>query len=57
MNIEIINEFLKYMWNNGSSEHHQNTNLKNIWKYYINSYLSRKYGDYFKSKYKKTEWE
>jgi hypothetical protein len=27
-NREIINEFLKYMINNGSSEHHQNNNLK-----------------------------
>jgi hypothetical protein len=27
-NIEIINEFLEYMRNNGSSEHHQNNNLK-----------------------------
>ena len=27
-NIEIINEFLEYMKNNGSSEHHQNNNLK-----------------------------
>ena len=30
-NIEIIHEFLEYMRNNGSSEHHQNNNLKNIW--------------------------
>ena len=27
-NIKIINEFLEYMRNNGSSEHHQNNNLK-----------------------------
>ena len=27
-NIEIINKFLEYMRNNGSSEHHQNNNLK-----------------------------
>ena len=27
-NIEIINEFLEYLRNNGSSEHHQNNNLK-----------------------------
>jgi hypothetical protein len=27
-NIEIINEFLEYMRNNGSSENHQNNNLK-----------------------------
>ena len=27
-NIEIINEFLEYMRNNGSSEHNQNNNLK-----------------------------
>ncbi len=27
-NIEISNEFLDYMRNNGSSEHHQNNNLK-----------------------------
>ena len=27
-NIEIINEFLEYMGSNGSSEHHQNNNLK-----------------------------
>lgn len=27
-NIEIVNEFLGYMRNNGSSEHHQNNNLK-----------------------------
>jgi len=27
-NIEIINNFLEYMRNNGSSEHHQNNNLK-----------------------------
>ena len=26
--IEIINEFLEYMRSNGSSEHHQNNNLK-----------------------------
>jgi hypothetical protein len=28
VNREIINEFLTYMKNNGSSEHHQNNNLK-----------------------------
>jgi hypothetical protein len=27
-NIEILNEFLGYMRKNGSSEHHQNNNLK-----------------------------
>jgi integrase/recombinase XerD len=27
-NIEIINEFLEFMRNKGSSEHHQNNNLK-----------------------------
>jgi len=27
-NIEIINEFREYMISNGSSEHHQNNNLK-----------------------------
>ena len=27
-NIEIINEFLAYIRSNGSSEHHQNNNLK-----------------------------
>jgi integrase/recombinase XerD len=27
-NIEIINEFGEYMRSNGSSEHHQNNNLK-----------------------------
>jgi hypothetical protein len=27
-NIEIIDEFLEYMRSNGSSEHHQNNNLK-----------------------------
>ncbi len=27
-NIEKINEFINYMKNNGSSEHHQNNNLK-----------------------------
>ena len=27
-NIEIIKEFLEYRKNNGSSEHHQNNNLK-----------------------------
>jgi hypothetical protein len=27
-NIEIINEFHEYMRGNGSSEHHQNNNLK-----------------------------
>ena len=27
-NIEIINDFLEYMRINGSSEHHQNNNLK-----------------------------
>ena len=27
-NIEIVNDFLEYMRNNGSSEHHQNNNLK-----------------------------
>ena len=26
-NIEIINEFLEYMRNNSSSEHHQNNNI------------------------------
>ncbi|MGE5706578.1 MAG: hypothetical protein ACM3XP_07685 [Nitrososphaerales archaeon] len=31
-NIEIINNFLEYMRNNGSSEHHQNNNLKVIIK-------------------------
>jgi len=33
-NIKIINEFLEYMRNNSSSEHHQNKNIKgynNIW--------------------------
>ena len=29
-NIEIINEFLEYMRNNGSEEHHQNNNLKGL---------------------------
>ncbi|HET8857244.1 MAG TPA: hypothetical protein VFM28_06930 [Nitrososphaeraceae archaeon] len=29
-NIEIINEFLEYLRNNGSSEHYQNNNLKVI---------------------------
>ncbi|HEX7141544.1 MAG TPA: hypothetical protein VF222_03600 [Nitrososphaeraceae archaeon] len=29
-NIEIINDFLVYMRSNGSSEHHQNNNLKKI---------------------------
>ncbi|MGH9980790.1 MAG: hypothetical protein ACRD6U_04450 [Nitrososphaeraceae archaeon] len=36
-NIEIINEFLEYMRNKGSSEHHQNNNLKvfnSIWQFY-----------------------
>ena len=32
-NIEIINEFLEYMRNNGSSEHHQNNNLKVVIAY------------------------
>jgi integrase/recombinase XerD len=27
-NIEIVNDFLEYMRSNGSSEHHQNNNLK-----------------------------
>jgi hypothetical protein len=27
-NLEIINEFLEYMRSNGSSEHHQNNDLK-----------------------------
>lgn len=27
-NIEIINEFQEYMRKNGSSDHHQNNNLK-----------------------------
>jgi len=27
-NIEIVNDFLDYMRKNGSSEHHQNNNLK-----------------------------
>ena len=26
-NIKIVNDFLEYMRNNGSSEHHQNNNL------------------------------
>ena len=43
MNIEIINKFLEYMRNNSSSEHHQNNNFKNIWKYNVNNCLSRKY--------------
>ena len=29
-NIEIVNDFLEYMRNNGSSEHHQNNNLKGV---------------------------
>jgi integrase/recombinase XerD len=36
-NIEIINEFLDYMRSNGSSEHHQNNNLKVViafWKFF-----------------------
>ena len=32
-NIEIANEFLKYMKINGSSEHHQNNNLKVVIAY------------------------
>ena len=32
-NIEIINEFLEYMRSNGSSEHHQNNNLKVVIAY------------------------
>jgi len=28
MNVQIVNEFLDYMSRNGSSEHHQNNNLK-----------------------------
>ena len=28
VNVGIVNEFLKYMRKNGSSEHHQNNNLK-----------------------------
>ena len=31
--IEIINEFLGYMRNNGSSEHYQNNNLKVVIAY------------------------
>jgi hypothetical protein len=31
-NIEIVNEFLEYMRSNGSSEHHQNNNLKVLLK-------------------------
>ena len=27
-NVEIVNDFLEYMRSNGSSEHHQNNNLK-----------------------------
>ena len=42
-NIAIVNEFLEYMRSNNSSEHHQNNNFKNIWKYNVNSCLSRKY--------------
>jgi hypothetical protein len=32
-NIEVINEFLGYMESNGSSEHHQNNNLKVVIAY------------------------
>ena len=32
-NIEIANEFLEYMKINGSSEHHQNNNLKVVIAY------------------------
>ena len=32
-NIEIINKFLEYMKSNGSSEHHQNNNLKVVIAY------------------------
>ena len=32
-NIEVIHEFLEYMRNNGSSEHHQNNNLKVVIAY------------------------
>ena len=32
-NIRIINEFLEYMGSNGSSEHHQNNNLKVVIAY------------------------
>ena len=28
VNVQIVNEFLDYMRRNGSSEHHQNNNLK-----------------------------
>jgi hypothetical protein len=30
VNVQIVNEFLEYMRRNGSSEHHQNNNLKVI---------------------------
>jgi integrase/recombinase XerD len=35
-NIEIVNEFLEYMRKNGSSEHHQNNDLKVViaWQFY-----------------------
>jgi hypothetical protein len=41
-NIEIITEFLEYMRSNGSSEHHQNNNLKvknSICQFYRQRYL------------------
>ena len=28
VNVQIVNEFLEYMRRNGSSQHHQNNNLK-----------------------------
>jgi hypothetical protein len=53
-NIEIANEFLEYMNINGSSEHHQNNNLKfvvafgnfigkDISFYDINKYIQNSY--------------
>ena len=33
VNVDIVNEFLKYMKKNGSSEHHQNNNLKVVIAY------------------------
>ena len=43
-NIRIINEFLEYMGSNGSSEHHQNNNLKVVIAY--GNFIGKDYSFY-----------
>jgi hypothetical protein len=53
INKEIISEFLEYMRNNGSSEHHQNNNLKVIIAF--GNFLGRD-NPFMKSKEKNKSW-